>query len=391
MGEGGRSKAASSPSSSSSSTSSPSSSSFSSTATSTPSTLLTQPLIIPIKDDNSIHGTGAAATASASVRKPALAMSMWPTFLPSVLFYFSLFGIQPILSQFIIQLECDRMGASDCNSPEVSGASVLTIKYLYTLEFASATLTVGTLGAMSDYWGRKKAVILTSCGALFNICLLLLALTFSASSSSFSTATTPGVPSSPSSYRAALICLYVGTIVNGLSGSYGVYLTGIYAYAADITKRAPADRGVLFAKIVGSIAVGNTLGPLVSGLLLKSHGFYLPLLVNALLCLVTITLLGWRVKESLDPEDKPQEPFRPFRQHNTFVVLYQFLFTRQHGHTSHQREGGREGGREGKVKVPPLFWLSACFCLAFSDLVGQGTIFIYYGKRVFHWKPDTLG
>ena len=178
----------------------------------------------------------------------------------------------------------------------------------------------------------------------------------------------------------------------------------------------------MFTKIVGCIALGNTLGPLVSGLLLKNHGFFLPLLVNALLCSVTIILLGeeggreggrefdmqlqhnsypsfppslppslpppgWRVKESLDPADTPREPFRPLRQHNTFVVLYQFLFTHRHGHA-----GGREGGREeGKRGVPPLMWLSACFCLAFSDLVGQGTMFIYYAKRVFHWKPDTLG
>ena len=31
-------------------------------------------------------------------------------------------------SSSFLQLECDRMGAIDCNSPEVSGASVLTIK-----------------------------------------------------------------------------------------------------------------------------------------------------------------------------------------------------------------------------------------------------------------------
>jgi len=48
----------------------------------------------------------------------------------------------------------------------------------------------------------------------------------------------------------------------------------------------------MFTKIVGSIAVGNTLGPLVSGILLKNHGFFLPLLINALLCSVTLALLG---------------------------------------------------------------------------------------------------
>lgn len=104
-------------------------------------------------------------------------------------------------------------------------------QYLYALEFTSATLTIGTLGAFSDYMGRKKVLLISSCGQFIYLLLFLLALTH-ASSSSSSPSAAPSSPSSPSSYRAARICLFVATFVNGLTGSYGTYLSGLYAYAA---------------------------------------------------------------------------------------------------------------------------------------------------------------
>ncbi len=186
------------------------------------------------------------------------------------------------------------------------------------------------------------------------------------------------------SYSSSIILLFVGTAVNGLMGGYGTFLTGIYAYAADLTKKRPQDRGAIFALILGSIAIGNTTGPLVSGLLLKAGGFGVPLTLQLVLCITTFLLLVFYVKESLDPADIPSEPFSPLRKHNTLVVLHQFLCT-------HQHESKRAGGGGGRSRVPPLLPLSACFCFAFSDLVGQGTMFLYYAKRVFNWKADVLG
>ena len=33
-----------------------------------------------------------------------------------------------------MQLECDRLGASDCDAPEVNAAAVLLMKYVLALE-----------------------------------------------------------------------------------------------------------------------------------------------------------------------------------------------------------------------------------------------------------------
>lgn len=45
------------------------------------------------------------------------------------------------------------------------------------------------------------------------------------------------------------------------------------------------------------------------------------------ICLLILALLALWVQESLDPRDKPREPFNLWRTHNTFAVLYQFLLT----------------------------------------------------------------
>lgn len=97
-----------------------------------------------------------------------------------------------------MQLECDRLGASDCDAPEVNAAAVLLMKYVLALEvgwggclwrrnhtcvhhtyvspptnvpacvnqrqFSCATLTLGTVGAVCDYIGRKPAMIMTTLG-----------------------------------------------------------------------------------------------------------------------------------------------------------------------------------------------------------------------------------
>lgn len=70
------------------------------------------------------------------------------------------------------------------------------------------------------------------------------------------------------------------------------------------------------------------------------------------------------------------------------VDLSTYPKSNKHSHESQSARGGR--GR-GRGRVPPLLPLSIVFCLTFSDLVGQGTMFLYYAKRVFHWSPDTLG
>lgn len=53
------------------------------------------------------------------------------------------------------------------------------------------------------------------------------------------------------------------------------------------------------------------------------------------LCLLILALLLWWVQESLDPRDKPREPFNLCRTHNTVAMLYQFLLT-------YRYEGERE-------------------------------------------------
>lgn len=103
------------------------------------------------------------------------------------------------------QLECDRLGASDCDSPEVNSGGALLMKYVLALQFSCATLSLGTIGALCDYAGRRPAMIVTTVGQVWNVVMVLIALR--------------------SPFKLAMALILVGTAVNGLLGSYGTYLT----------------------------------------------------------------------------------------------------------------------------------------------------------------------
>lgn len=167
----------------------------------------------------------------------------------------------------------------------------------------------------------------------------------------------------------------------------------MYAFGADVTHDCPQRRGATFALYTGAVAVGNTLGPLVSGLLLEEFGFRPPLMLLTGAALAILFLLA-PVRESLDPGDVPPGRLDPWRRHNTLAVFYRFLVTHSRGlPPSPPRVSEDKGDRQAKALVgsPSLLPLAAVFCLCFSDLVGQGTIFLYYARRVFHWRPAALG
>jgi MFS family permease len=157
----------------------------------------------------------------------------------------------------------------------------------------------------------------------------------------------------------------------------------LYAYGADVTKLRPAIRGREFAKITGAVAVGNSLGPLISGLLLQNFPYSVP--IGVLIgCAVVTFVLVFLLHESLDPAEKPTQRFDPLRRHNTLMVLYRFMMD----HKSHQNH---QAPPEGQHRAPSLLPLAAVFCLCFSDLVGQGTLFLYYARYAFGWSPQLLG
>lgn len=166
---------------------------------------------------------------------------------------------------------------------------------------------------------------------------------------------------------------------------------GVYAYGADVTKESPSERGRTFARYTGAVAIGNTLGPLVNGLLLDHYGFTAPLAVLMVAGLAILVLLAC-IPESLSPADHPAAPLDVLRKHNTLAVFCRFLLN------ADRRDSSSRGGGPGAKPVrrrpagkPSLLPLAAVFCLCFSDLVGQGTIFLYFARRVFHWRPAWLG
>lgn len=75
-------------------------------------------------------------------------------------------------------------------------------------QYSCATLTLGTIGSLSDYTGRRLTMALSLVGQLVQTGVVLVVAMAG-----------PGM-----AYRTALYLIYAGTVVTGLSGSYGTFL-----------------------------------------------------------------------------------------------------------------------------------------------------------------------
>lgn len=120
------------------------------------------------------------------------------------------------------------------------------------------------LGAMSDRYGRIKILVITSMGIFLTEIITILATKY------------------PDTIKYHW--LLVGTIFDGLCGSFTASMAITHAYAADCTP--PPKRAVAFGYFHACLFSGIALGPLIAAFLVKVTGklitiFYASLAVHA--------------------------------------------------------------------------------------------------------------
>lgn len=106
-------------------------------------------------------------------------------------------------------------------SPFGPASSPIVRHHSSLLQYGCATLTLGTLGSVSDYHGRRVIMALSLLGQLFQTALVLL------------TVVVPRL-----SYTAIMYLIYAGTAVTGLTGSYGAFLMVSSHFIMATTTRA---------------------------------------------------------------------------------------------------------------------------------------------------------
>ncbi|CAN5539484.1 MFS transporter [soil metagenome] len=145
------------------------------------------------------------------------------------------------------------------------------------------------LGKWSDSYGRKRVLLLSNGGTLIGWILFLIALFLPAQALNFDNALLGTIVIS-----LPLLVLFLARAIDGLTGGN---ISVANAYLADMSSEE--SRSSNFGKMAVSANLGFILGPAIAGILGGTmYGTILPVSAALLLSLITLIVIGFRLKES---------------------------------------------------------------------------------------------
>ncbi len=147
-----------------------------------------------------------------------------------------------------------------CRIPEVQARVAQFTLYGSLIGGLLSAFTSPKLGALSDRYGRKVILTLTSFGTFAGEVITILAATY------------------PNSFHVNWIL--AGYALDGLCGSFTAAMAIAYSYASDCT--APNRRNVAFGYFHGCLFTGIALGPILAGYIIKWSGSVLVVFYIAL-------------------------------------------------------------------------------------------------------------
>ncbi|KAF2198881.1 MFS general substrate transporter [Delitschia confertaspora ATCC 74209] len=165
-----------------------------------------------------------------------------------------------------------------CQTNEVSSRVSLFLLYGNLCSGLLAAITSPLLGALSDRYGRKKLLILTTFGLLAGEAITAVAAKY------------------PD--KVDVNWILVGYAVDGLCGSFIVGMALVHSYAADCTP--PQKRNVAFGYFHACLFTGIAIGPILAAEIIKLTHTVLSVFYIAICChLFFILCLLLVIPESL--------------------------------------------------------------------------------------------
>lgn len=226
------------------------------------------------------------------------------------------------------------------------------------------------LGRLSDRIGRKKVLLLSQAGTFLAWLLFILAIYLPVEKILFE-------GSGPDGFLVTLplACLFVARALDGFTGGN---IAVANAYMADISDEQ--NRSENFGQMSASMSLAFVLGPALAGLLSTTAlEELLPVLVAAVISLVTMILIQLWLKETID---LPRNPTRPRR------ILSRFF---GQAHKSCRNPESRQTKFKDLLQlenIPLMFLLYLMVFLSFS-LFYVG--FPVYSSQVLGWSAKELG
>lgn len=137
-----------------------------------------------------------------------------------------------------------------CQIPEVQALASKFSTYMSLIAGILGAITSPRLGQLSDRYGRKFFMGLSSLGLLTSELCTVLAVWY------------------PETFHMNI--LLVASTLDGLCGSFLLGQAVAASYAADCTR--PAERAVAFGYFQGALYLGIAIGPLLGSLIIKATG-----------------------------------------------------------------------------------------------------------------------
>jgi MFS family permease len=261
-----------------------------------------------------------------------------------------------------------------CRIPEVQALVSKFTLYIMIIGGSLSAVMAPKLGALSDRYGRKRLIVVTSFGMFLTEIITILAAKY------------------PDTVHYKW--LLVGAIFDGLCGSFTSGMALTHAYAADCT--APPKRAVAFGYFHACLFTGIAIGPLVAALLIKVSGelitiFYVALGVHT----VFIFFVLFVVPESLSKKRQILAREKHHLEGERLILTEGHLYGDIHGTLRMILRNGNilaplkilwptGPGSSGHLRAN-LILLSAVDTIVFGVAMGSMTVVVYYLGYQFGW------
>lgn len=220
-------------------------------------------------------------SARKSHYRPRLAMVVVPSFI----FFMSIFILIPAGVQLQLAMVCGvTQGGVDCDSAEVSASTARMTLVTQLAQSVPAFLLSGFYSSVANRYGRRLCLIIPLLGPALYASVLLLLLYASEAGMVMS-------------YNDITVYTTVGSLCLGLSGSFSTFQMASFSYAADITTKNLAKRGLIYTLLEASLFMGKTVGPISAGMYAQRFGFKGPLMFVVSTCLLGVLWCTLVVKE----------------------------------------------------------------------------------------------
>lgn len=262
-------------------------------------------------------------------------------------------------------------GNDQCQIPEVSARTSMFNLWGSLIAGVLSAFTAPKLGVLSDRYGRKPILVITSLGTICGEVITIFAATY------------------PNTFPVPLLLLSYA--FDGLTGSFIVAMSIANAYATDCTP--PNMRNVAFGYFHASLFTGIAVGPIIAGYIVKWTGKIVTIFwILGAVHVAFMLFVGFVVPESLSEKRKAiaqekhellqaeKDPNRDWINNlRSFNILEPLKILRPKGPGS------------SKALRRNLLVLAAVDTIVFGVAMGSMAVVLIYMRQQFGWQTFESG